>query len=48
MSQKYVQKILHFGACSNDTEPDRQPRPAASTLELKNPTPKRKVGNDNP
>ena len=35
MSKKYVQKILHFGACSNDTEPDRQPRPAASALELK-------------
>ena len=36
MSKKYVQKILNFGACSIDTEPDRQPRPAASALELKN------------
>ena len=47
MSKKYVQKILNFGACSNDIEPDRQPRPAASALELKKPTPKRKVGNEN-
>ena len=47
MSKKYVQKILNFGACSSDTEPDRQPRPTASALELKEPTPKRKVGNEN-
>jgi len=47
MSKKYVQKILNFGACSNDTEPVRQPRPAASALELKKTTPKSKVGNEN-
>ena len=47
MSKKYIQKILSFGACSNDTEPDRLTKPAASMLELEKPTPKRKVDNEN-
>ena len=47
MFRKYIQKTIAFGTCSHDTAANCQQRPAVSASELKEPSPKGKVGIEN-
>ena len=47
MSNKYIQKTFAFDTCNHDTEANNPQIPAVSASELKEPSPKRKVGIQN-